>query len=247
MKKMHMFIALFFAAASIAFTPGCMVRGCLGLRMIHGSGKMQTVKKELPDFSKIRLSGTGRMVIMQGNKTAIEITSDDNIVTRISASVTGNTLKIRLPQHELMRPTKDIEYKIFLKELESVKISGSGVIICKKLETKKLLISASGSADIDMNLNADSLKVDISGSAELQFAGKVREQSVSISGSGSYDAEELLSRETDISISGSGDARIHTLDKLDVNVSGSGSVAYSGNPKVTQKISGVGKVRNIDE
>jgi hypothetical protein len=247
MKRINIFIALFFAAASLVFAPGCMMRGCMGMRMIHGSGSMRTIKKDLPGFSKVRLSGMGRIIIIQGNKTAIEITSDDNIVSRISATVSADTLKIRNRGPETLRPTKGIEYRIFLKNLDSVKISGSGKITCKKLETRSLTIGVSGSAGMDMNLTADKLELNISGSADAKFTGKVREQSVDISGSGNYEAAKLHSREARIRISGSGNARVHALEKLDVNISGAGAVSYSGNPKITQTISGVGKIRGVDE
>lgn len=247
MKKIHVFIAMLFTAAALAFTPGCMMRGCAGMRMIHGSGNLDTVKKNLPGFSEIQLSGTGRIIILQGNKTSIEITSDDNIVKRISATVSNDALKIRKRGSETLHPTHGIEYRIFLKELNSISISGSGDIVCKRLETDKLKIDASGSAGIDMNLTADTLELDISGATNSKFTGKVRIQSVDISGAGKYDAAKLLSREARISISGSSDARVHALEKLDVDISGSGAVAYSGNPKITQSISGVGKIRNVDE
>jgi hypothetical protein len=247
MKKANTFIALITVILALACAPGCMIRGCRGLRVIHGSGNMRTVKKNLPDFSHIRLSGTGRIIITQGNKTAIEIESDDNIVNRISAAVSLDTLKIRKRGPELLRPTHGIEYRIALKDLESISISGSGKVLCKRLDADSLEIRVSGSSDIDMNITADTLSLDVSGSADALFKGKTRKQSVSISGSANYDASKLITRETSIHIAGSGDARVHALDKLDVNISGSGNVDYSGNPKITQSISGVGKIRGVDD
>jgi hypothetical protein len=65
---------------------------------------------------------------------------------------------------------------------------------------------------------------------------------VSISGSGSFEGEDLESATGTVSLAGSGDAVVNVTDDLDVKVTGSGNVQYLGDPKISISSSGSGKV-----
>jgi Putative auto-transporter adhesin, head GIN domain len=72
--------------------------------------------------------------------------------------------------------------------------------------------------------------------------GKADEQTVEISGTGTYLAENLESREVNIDVAGAGSAIVNAKEKLDAEISGIGSVEYVGHPRVQQSVSGVGQV-----
>ena len=79
----------------------------------------------------------------------------------------------------------------------------------------------------------------------MRATGKADSQDIDISGSGSYEALDLESKEAEIDLGGSGKASVNVLDDLDVTISGSGSVQYRGNPTVIQDIRGSGEVRKL--
>jgi hypothetical protein len=65
---------------------------------------------------------------------------------------------------------------------------------------------------------------------------------VEISGTGTYLAENLESREVNIDVAGAGSAIVNAKEKLDAEISGIGSVEYVGHPRVQQSVSGAGQV-----
>ena len=77
--------------------------------------------------------------------------------------------------------------------------------------------------------DAETLGIRVSGSGRPEVgSGPVREQEITISGSGSLRAEELISDEADVRISGSGNIRLHAEKTLNVHISGSGDVRSRG-------------------
>jgi Putative auto-transporter adhesin, head GIN domain len=199
--------------------------GCMAFNAIHGSGKIVTEPRTVANFSSVSLSGSGQVLIEQGASESLTVTTDDNLLQHVKTEVHGNTLELGVkdPMTNL-DPTNDIIFKLTVKQLDRLEISGSG------------------KADI-RGLNEDQLQVRISGSGDVSGQGTAGDLDLRISGSGSYRGPELKTRRASIGVSGSGSAVVSASETLDANVSGSGSVEYVGEPHVTQNISGSGSVR----
>lgn len=221
----------------------------MGGDKIIGSGNIITKDVEVSDFNNISLAGMGNLIIKQGNQESLKIEAEDNIMDEIVAEVKGDTLDINYKRNWLfsllIKPTKDINFYINLKDINKINISGSGTAQSENIKTDNMDIIINGSGEIDLSIEAETLKSNVSGSGSFNLSGKVDFQEMIISGSGKYFAKELESKKAVIKISGSGKTEINAKEELDVNISGSGTVFYVGDPKITQKISGSGKLEQI--
>jgi len=205
-----------FAAAVLA---GCVLTG------ISGSGNVVTEQRSVSGFSAVSLSGSGKLLIEQTGTESLTITADDNLLPHIKSDVGGGRLELGTKEFGVnIRPSTDITYKLTVRNLSSLDISGSGSADAKGIQT-------------------DKLKIDISGSGRVSADGTADDVGIDISGSGGYRGETFRTKRANIEISGSGTAIVAVSDKLDVDVSGSGSVTYIGDPQVKQQISGSGSVR----
>jgi hypothetical protein len=209
----------------------CLVIGCClflsacMLNAINGSGKIATEPRTVSGFSTVSLSGSGQVFIEQGGTESLTVTTDDNLLQYIKTEVHGNTLELGFTEPMTnVQPTNDIVFKLMVKKLEGLEISGSG------------------KADVK-GLAQDRLQVRISGSGNVSGQGSANDLELRISGSGSYRGQEIKSQRATVSVSGSGDAVISVSDTLKADVSGSGTIEYVGDPQVTQNISGSGSVR----
>ncbi len=213
-----------------------------------GSGNVITETRDVVDFNRIVLNGTGNLNITQGETEGLQISAEDNIIGKITTEVNGKTLEIgytmRWPFWSVW-PTEDINFNINVIDLEHITINGSGSAITQGLASDSLEIMVSGSAEIDMAVELNKLSSEINGSGNFTVSGTATEQSLEINGSGKYFAKDLASQKTDIKVSGSGNAELNVSDELDVDISGSGSVKYLGTPKVTQSISGSGSIEQL--
>jgi hypothetical protein len=206
------------AAGLILLAAGC------ALDAVRGSGTVATETRDVSDFTAVTLSGSGRLIVEPGAAESLEITADDNLLPLLTSEVKGGRLHLGVQRGTSIRPSKEIVYRVMVKSLEEVDLSGSGSVELKDVKGKRL-------------------KVGLSGSGGLTAAGEVERLDLHISGSGKAKTENLKAKEVTVSISGSGGVGVAAGEALNVTVSGSGSVEYVGDPKVTQRISGSGSVR----
>jgi hypothetical protein len=142
----------------------------------------------------------------------------------VSSEVSNDTLVLELRTYANIFPTKPIKYALTVKDLTGLAVSGSGSVGISRLATTSLVTK-------------------ISGSGMITATGTAENQDLDISGSGRYQADQLIGKTVKVVISGSGSADVHATEALDIHLSGSGTLTYSGNPqRVTQEISGSGKV-----
>jgi hypothetical protein len=201
-----------------------VISGACVFDSVAGSGKIMTEPRTVSGFSAVSLSGSGQVIIEQTGMESLTVTSDDNLLPYIKTDVKGNTLELGFKDAMTqVRPTRDIVFRLTVKNLDALDISGSGKANAK-------------------GLDPDHLKIEISGSGEVSAQGTANDLDLSISGSGGYRGEALRSQRATIDISGSGGAVIAASETLRADVSGSGSIEYIGDPQVTQRVSGSGSI-----
>ena len=192
---------------------------------IGGSGTIITEPRTVSGFSSVSLSGSGQVLIEQTGTESLTVTTDDNLLPYIKTEVRGDTLDLGLTNPMTnVRPTNNIVFKLTVKKLDELAVSGSGEADAK-------------------GVKVDRIRIRISGSGDVSAQGTANELDLSISGSGGYRGEEMRSKRATVGISGSGRAVLAADETLSADVSGSGSIEYLGDPQVTQQISGAGSVR----
>ena len=215
---------------------------------VKGSGDLVTETRQVKNFDRIDLSGSGEVVVTQGGSESLSIETDDNVMKYVKAEVEGGTLKLGFKNGvNFISPTR-LVFTVSVDDLTGLAISGSGDVEANRLETDRLEADVSGSGDIQItDLNAGDVKVEISGSGEVYLDGQATDQDINISGSGKYLAEDVCSESVRVSISSSGGATICATGTLDSNISGSGSVNYYGKPSVNSSVSGSGSLNSLGE
>ena len=209
----------------------CLVAGCsvflsaCMLNAVQGSGKVVTQSRAVSGVSMISLSGSGQLFVEQGDTESLTVTTDDNLLQYISTQVHGNALDLGFNDPMTnVQPTNGIVFRLTVKKLEGLEISGSGQAEAKGVST-------------------DRLQVRISGSGGVAGQGTANDLDLRISGSGSFRGQEIKSQRATVGVSGSGDAVVSASETLKADVSGSGTVEYVGEPRVTENVSGSGAVR----
>jgi hypothetical protein len=215
---------------------------------VQGSGDVLEETREVAGFTGVSLRGIGQLHIEQAESEGLRIEAEDNLLPYLETRLEGRTLVIGTKPEARLRPTRPIIFRVAVRELHELAVSGSGDAEGPGLQVEDLSITVSGSGNVSLlDIKADGVRVRISGSGNVELSGLAREQELTVSGSGDYRARELASDESTVRISGSGSATIQVSDRLDVTVSGSGSVRYVGSPTVQTRITGSGSVRQIDD
>jgi len=198
----------------------CISKG--GERIV-GSGTVHTEARAVDAFTAVRLASAGRVVIEPGETDAVTVTSDDNLLPKITTDVRNGTLVLDtaagtgIVAHELV-------FRVTVRDLKAISTSGAGTI------------QADG-------LASTALAVSIAGSSRIQLSGSVADLKLAVGGSGTIGAAALRAERTSVVVSGSGNMSVNASATLNVMISGSGNVTYAGAPKLHSKISGSGRLR----
>lgn len=212
---------------------------------IKGSGVSKTETRGAEGFHAVSLGIDARVELRQGDSEGVTVTGDDNIVPLVETVVEKGTLKIRWPADRHFSVTyKKLDIVVNLKDIDGIRLGGSGDIHGAKLKTGTLHAQLAGSGDILLDaLDADALQGSIAGSGTLKAAGRADMVEFTLAGSGDFIAPRLESRRVTISVQGSADAIVWATESLTATIAGSGDVKYYGKPQVTQTVAGSGTVR----
>lgn len=197
--------------------------GCDMIDGTSGSGNVVSESRAVKDFTGVQLGGSGKLIIEQSDVESLTITADDNLLKYLTAEVRDHKLILGTKDLHIISPTAGVTYKLLVKKLNSIGISGGAEVQAKGLST-------------------DSFTVGVSGAGDITVTGETEDQTISISGAGQYHAEGFKSKKAAVHISGIGSALLAVSETLDVHVSGAGEVEYIGDPVVTESISGAGSV-----
>jgi len=218
-----------------------------------------TEKRDVRDFNEVALQGYGDLLIEQNPDApeSLEIEADQDILSKLTSQVRNGRLILGfdMPWYDwigwgmewLFTTNKSIHYRLSLKQVNSVALSGSASLTSSRLQSQALKLVVSGSGKVRLGeLQAGSFALTISGSGDIEVsAGTAPKQDIMISGSGRVHTLGVQTEDTHVTISGSGNAQVDASQSLTVHISGSGDVKYKGSPKVNQSISGAGSVRQI--
>jgi len=244
MYSERIFILLLVSIMCAGWLSGCIIAvpfSC-SMEQVIGSGNIGTREREVPEFNRIHLKGTGRLILDRGDMTTVSIKTDDNILPLIKTEVKGNILEISHESFNLSPTT--LEFYITVKELKGLSISGSGDVVGQSLFTMEEFEAViKGSGDMRLAVDVSRLIAEISGSGSMVLTGEADDFEASIRGSGDIRAHRYVARHATVSIAGSGNCQLGVVESLRADISGSGDVIYAGRPRVESHIRGSGSVK----
>ncbi|MGZ7043097.1 MAG: head GIN domain-containing protein [Methanobacterium sp.] len=210
-----------------------------------GSGKVINQTRDVASFNQIDFNGAGELIITQRDKESVTVQADDNLMNNIKTSVNNNKLTISF-DNNMPVPTQPVKIYVTVKDLNSINVTGSGLVKSDNLNVNSLILTINGAGNSTLNnLNAQTLNITLSGAGTITTSGNVNEQNMQISGAGEYNAGNLTSKIATVTINGGGKSTVKVSDTLNAIINGAGQISYIGSPKVTQQISGVGNVNKI--
>lgn len=242
MKKSYSQIIILIAILSVSL----LSSSCKRFRRVHGSGTSATEKRTVIDFTKVDISGSFKVTLVQDSSSVITVTADDNLLKYIKTSIDGGELRIYTTKN--LDSQTEMTVTIGVKKLEEVSASGGVEILSKgRINTGNFRFDLSGSTNVNMDLSAADVRTECSGSTELKLKGQAASHNVELSGSGDIEALDFVVGKYNIETSGASKCRINVLKELSVNTSGASEIEYRGNPSnVSNEKSGSSSITKID-
>jgi hypothetical protein len=212
---------------------------------VRGSGRLITESREVRGFERVALTGSGDLILTQGERESLTVQTDANVMQYVVTEVSGGTLTLGTEIGTSISPTR-LTFTLTVVDLDGITVSGSGSAEVERLRADVLEVKVSGSGDARIDtLEAREVRVQVTGSGSVELAGQVGEQTVKLSGSGKYAGGDLRSETASVTTSGSGDATVWVTESLDARATGSGSVRYYGRPQTSFSGSGSGDLKQL--
>ncbi|WP_300008193.1 DUF2807 domain-containing protein [Pseudonocardia sp.] len=180
--------------------------------------------RDVRGFTGVDLASVGELRIDQTGTESLSIQADADVLPLLTSEVSDGVLVLGVVPGSEIVDSGPIVYTLTVATLDSITVSGAGDATAANVATDRLTVELSGAGDVTASGAADA-------------------QSVTISGTGKYDGEDLQSATAEVDVNGAGSAVVRVSDRLDAAVGGVGSVEYIGDPQVTEDVSGVGSIQ----
>ena len=189
----------------------------------QGSGVAASQTRDVAGFSGVELAGSNVVTVRVGGTQSVVVHADDNLLSRVTTQVRAGSLVIGNTPGNL-RSRTPMSVAVTVPSLESLSLSGSGVLVVDGLDTPALTAT-------------------LSGSGVLRASGTAAKLDIALPGSGDAQLDQLVARDVHAVVRGSGRILVAATASLDASVPGSGAIIYSGNPTdVTTSVTGSGAV-----
>lgn len=219
-----------------------VLTGCGSL----GVGPSRSEERPVADVTAVELETSGTLVVEHGDEPSLTVTAGRLVLAQLTSDVHDGVLVLGHDDRPGWSRTGEVEYRLVVDRLDAVQLSGSGHVRVDDgvADGDELDVLVQGSGDVRVDgVDVAAVVASNQGSGSIVLAGTAAQQSVTVDGSGGYDAADLRTRDAAVAVEGSGDAAVRVTGSLDAHVSGSGSVTHTGGARVTSDVDGSGSVR----
>lgn len=190
----------------------------------------------LESFDRLEVDGPATVSFTAGGGHTLTIRAELADRERIKMS-TGRTLKLKY-KGGLLRgrsPQGPIHYEIGGTTLREIELAGKVDATFAGIDAKRLEIEVEGQCTVVIDgLTAVHLDIEIEDRSTVTVRGTADRQRVSVEGSSTYDASELICADTEIEASEASGARVHASQRLDAEAEGGATITYRGSPSVVK-------------
>jgi len=216
-------------------------------KRVKGNGKTVTIKRSVGDYDAVTVAGWFDVKLVNGNEGELTLKGEENLLDYIKTEVKDGKLVIKTKKGVNLKPSNwnsGIYITVPVESIEMVALSGSGDVIGEtKIKADDFKTKVSGSGDISLAVEANTVEARLSGSGDINLSGKANDLDVRVSGSGDIKAYDLVAEFVTAQITGSADIKITANQMLKAKVTGSGDISYKGNPKkIDTKTTGSGDI-----
>jgi Putative auto-transporter adhesin, head GIN domain len=199
------------------------------VEIYDGDGVPGEDMRMLSGFEGVATQGNLDLVVTQGEAFSIEVRIDQNLVQRVSTTVSGDTLKVAIDGGNLGEFRPGPHVLISMPTLTEAELRGPGSLKATGFDDgDDVSLRLLGAGVMSWSGKADALEATLEGTAELTLDGTADSADLYLRGSGTIDARELQADAAIINVDGSGSI-VATVDgPVDVSAAGTSSVELYG-------------------
>lgn len=220
-------IEILLLTAILFGVPSCLNMGHMRKTITPEGAVVKTSFPEVTSFDGIDVASIIKVEIQQGERESVAIYTNENIIPFVQVRQEGKELFLCM-DNKYHYKNVHVRAVITMKELRSINMSGASKgVIAGAWSSDQFKLQMSGVSELKGgNIAAPVVDVQLSGVSELEVC--FAQSSLSLTTSGSSEAELTLSQGNDVAVvaSGASDIKLRGEGK-ELILSGSGSAGIS--------------------
>jgi len=238
----------FIALIAALYMSGCIITGFTGTtNTVTGTGETENYVFTVGAYSGIKAEGAVNINYYSSPSNIVTLTVQPNLLEYFKIEVTGNDLVIKTTRNIKPGAGKFPTLTVSVPVLNRLEISGiCDFITYNKITADSFTLSQSGAGSGRIELDVNSLLIDMSGAGRMDLSGKADTVNYKLSGAGDIDSLSLEARDSTINFSGAGSINVNSTEYLRIVASGAGSILYRGSPQIDLNRSGFISITRVD-
>jgi len=218
---------------------------------VEGSGDIIDEIRDVSDFYSVSNTTSFNVYVTQADTFSVSVVAQQSLLPVIETYTSGGTLIVKTREFTCVRNTSTVEIFVTLPEIEELHLTGSGMLICEKIEGDivELALTSSGRMMVD-SVFCDELNIKHTASGDFESELVEADYSeVVLTGSGQLDFGDMYADELTVRHTASGTVRggIHEARETDLSLTGSGRIILNGNSQnLTTSHSASGRIDALD-
>lgn len=215
----------------------------LGQPAVEGAGEVQREARGIEAVRGLKLQTLARVVIRQGERDAVEVQAEGNLLPLIETRVERGTLVV---EDRRRIKSSRAEVTVTVRRLDELEAGGVTAVQAEGLRSPVLSVSAGGASTLALTgLAVDRLHLSLGGASSATLSGSAAELSLSLGGTASARAAQLEARRASVSTGGTAHAVVWATQSLHVDAGGVSGVRYYGVSRAQMQISGLAQVDRL--
>lgn len=183
-------------------------------------------QNKVDSFTKINVTGDIEITVKNGDEHGVFFSGSETGREGLIYTISGGVLNI-----DATKMTEAINMKITAPVINEISLSSVSQLNSEGIiNTPKLKLTSEGAAEFRMDLQCETLSLDLQGASEAWLGGNVDHLIAQLKGAAEVHAYELNAKSAEIYTEGASSMRVTVTDSLKATGSGASEIAYDGTP-----------------
>ncbi|NRR91441.1 DUF2807 domain-containing protein [Winogradskyella undariae] len=189
----------------------------------------ETIEKELGEFSTVKVFDLINLKMIASNENRVVISGDNKKNVEIVNN--NGKLKIRMNIKESY-DGNDTVVLLYFVSVDAIDANEGALVTVKEpLKQYEIDLRTQEGAEITAVVETTYANFKAVTGGIINVSGSSKNQIISISTGGEFNAKEFITEKSEVSINAGGEAFIHATEFVDAKVKAGGSVYIYGKPK----------------
>ena len=194
------------------------------------------------DFDELEIHGLFDVRITEASYYSVDLIGSEEEKQKYKISQHGETLTI---EYDNDRKKFDwnsnplnldkIKINITMPQLESLELKGAGDVNFSGFNVDNLEIDVLGAVDIEGQVNARDVIINMSGASKLELRGEGNTMEATVQGASQLKAYNFTTENASIEANGASSAKVYVTGRLEIKEGIASKVSYRGEPTMLVK------------